>query len=283
MTSHKSHSKQYVRLLKLLMKAGREGLPVELGNSKAIATFKGRTYSFAEAVFSKATADNAITYIENAGNNGKQISITDIGKIIARKLLHPELEFQNPQQEWVTSSKDEVGVKNVGGSSTFIRNLSESPLMRLYTRKDKNGQAYLTDEELAAGEKLRTDFERANLQPSVTANLQSFISGNSGGNIGNQYAAMTDFAIDNRAYVEKAVASLGPELSGIALDICCFLKGLELVERERRWPPRSAKLMLKTALSILARHYGFSQNYSRAAGKIEHWGGDGYRPDINAG
>ena len=94
---------------------------------------------------------------------------------------------------------------------------------------------------------------------------------------------MTDFAIDNRAYVEKAVASLGPELSGIALDICCFLKGLELVERERRWPPRSAKLMLKTALSILARHYGFSQNYSRAAGKIEHWGGDGYRPDINAG
>lgn len=68
---------------------------------------------------------------------------------------------------------------------------------------------------------------------------------------------------------------MGPELSGVALDVCCFMKGLELVERERQWPARSAKLMLKTALLALHRYYT-----PPAREGTRHWGEAGYRPEL---
>ncbi|MEN0001668.1 MAG: DUF6456 domain-containing protein, partial [Pseudomonadota bacterium] len=63
------------------------------------------------------------------------------------------------------------------------------------------------------------------------------------------------FADAARGRVAKALSNVGPELAGLLLDVCCFLKGLERVEAERRWPRRSAKLLLKVALASLDRHY----------------------------
>ncbi|HEX2146380.1 MAG TPA: DUF6456 domain-containing protein [Pseudorhizobium sp.] len=71
---------------------------------------------------------------------------------------------------------------------------------------------------------------------------------------------------------------MGPELAGVAVDVCCFSKGLETVERERQWPVRSGKLMLRTALLALSRHYAPPP---RASGRTSHhWGAAGYRPPI---
>lgn len=273
MSAAQNQQKQTMRMLKLLMKASIGGMPVKFSGSKFTICFMGRDISFDKVVYEQGLTGEM--FEENGGN----LEITDVGRVIAKKLLYPDIEFETPMQsrgEAVTlpSCRRHSKPRNV------VFNLSESPLMRLYARKGKNGRSYISSEELAAGEKLRSDFEKANLQPSISASWDGNIVGKSNSKAGNSQADLSDFAIDNRKYVERAVAHLGPELSGIALDICCFLKGLELVERERRWPPRSAKLMLKTALSILARHYGYSRFAGRTPGKIEHWGENNYRPKI---
>jgi hypothetical protein len=91
-------------------------------------------------------------------------------------------------------------------------------------------------------------------------------------------ADLADSAIAARVAVNRALEAMGPELAGVALDVCCFMKGLETVERERQWPARSAKLMLRTALMALSRHYKPPAPSRRS--RVEHWGAEGYRPEL---
>jgi hypothetical protein len=56
------------------------------------------------------------------------------------------------------------------------------------------------------------------------------------------------------------------------------MKGLTVVERERQWPARSAKLMLRAALMTLARHYAPPR--PEKPGRMRHWGEEGYRPEL---
>jgi hypothetical protein len=74
----------------------------------------------------------------------------------------------------------------------------------------------------------------------------------------------------------RAAEAMGPELSGVAIDVCCFEKGLEAVEREHQWPVRSGKLMLRTALLALLRHY--NPPPPQKPRTSHHWGAEDYRP-----
>ncbi len=164
-----------------------------------------------------------------------------------------------------------------GMSRTLAVNLDESPLASLMRRKNKTGAAYLTIDEFNAGERLRADFTKGCLMQRVTANWGAAVSGGRRG-ASDGLAGLTDNALAARMRLEKALASVGPELSGVLVDVCCYLKGIEQVELERQWPVRSAKLMLKTALGTLARHY--NPTSQRGKSEMRHWGGDGYRPSI---
>lgn len=170
---------------------------------------------------------------------------------------------------------DVATVEMDSGPNTVILNWSESPLGQLVRRKGKDGKPFLSSEEFQAGERLRSDYTRGQIMPRLGANWEASVS--SGRRTG-AIADLTDSALAARVRVESAVRSVGPELSGVLIDVCCFLKGMETVEMERGWPVRSAKIVLKAALGALGRHYNPKTEVNRP--NVSHWGADDFRPTI---
>lgn len=134
-------------------------------------------------------------------------------------------------------------------------NDSESPLSWLARRKGRDGQPMISPQQFLAGEKLRADFTLGHMAPRVTSNW----SEPTGRTRSSSPGEMTDLMLASRQRVSHAMDASGPEFAGLLMDVCCFLRGLEDVERERGWPPRTAKIVLQLALDRLARHYGFTR------------------------
>ncbi|OCW55744.1 DUF6456 domain-containing protein [Hoeflea olei] len=165
---------------------------------------------------------------------------------LRRWLADPESAFQDQHRSLAAASDPDLGALTV--------NLAESPLAALARLRGKGGEPFLSPAEVAAGERLRVDFTRAGMLPGLGQRWEPVRAQRQPGGAGG-VAELTDAALQARQRTLAALAAVGPELSGVLLDLCCFLKGLADVERERQWPARSAKLMLRTALAALARHY----------------------------
>ncbi|MGB9367398.1 MAG: DUF6456 domain-containing protein [Xanthobacteraceae bacterium] len=147
---------------------------------------------------------------------------------------------------------------------------SESPLAWLARRKGRDGKPLIEPVQFQAGERLRADFTRANLTPVVTSSWDLSVSREQHGQ--GMSATFSDAVVAARAQVNLALEAVGPEFAGVLLDVCCFLKGLEDIERERRWPLRSAKIVLQLGLDRLARHYGLaSEARGRSSAPIRTW------------
>jgi hypothetical protein len=139
------------------------------------------------------------------------------------------------------------------GEQVVMTDHAESPLVWLARRKGHDGKAHIEPVHLQAGERLRSDFTAAQFMPRTTSNWSGAIGQ---GSRGIAPTTFSDMVIAARQRVRRALDAVGPEFAGLLVDVCCFLKRLEDVERERRWPPRSAKVVLQLGLDRLARHFG---------------------------
>lgn len=129
--------------------------------------------------------------------------------------------------------------------------LAESPLAALSRRRDKEGTPFLSEDLVAAGERLREDFELAQMEPQAMQNWDAFSVG--AGTSGE--AATQSGSGAARARLQKAMRDLGPGLGDVALRCCCYLEGLETTEKRLGWSARSGKIVLRIALQRLKRHY----------------------------
>ncbi|MEP9385626.1 DUF6456 domain-containing protein [Mesorhizobium sp. KR9-304] len=191
-----------------------------------------------------------------------------------------KIELASTAEPKQAENRRDIGTMTVDtetGRDIVAVNWSESPLGQLMRRKGRDGSPFLSAAEFQAGERLRADCTRGQIMPRMGANwVASVSSGRRDGGI----VELTDAALAARIRVEHAIRAVGPELSGILIDVCCFLKGMETVEMERGWPVRSGKIVLKTALGILSRHYNPDSGRARRPQQMLHWGAADYRPSI---
>ncbi len=127
-------------------------------------------------------------------------------------------------------------------------NLSESPLGWLHAR------GHLTDRQFDGGEKLRADWERANLAPKITMNW-NIVPLTGGHSAAPDMLNATETQIAARQRFDDAIDYLGNDLSDIAWRIICAGEGVPAAEKNLGWPARSGKLVLKIALDRLANFY----------------------------
>lgn len=130
--------------------------------------------------------------------------------------------------------------------------LAESPLTALSRRRDKDGKPFLTDVLIAAGERLREDFELAQMGPRMEQNWDQFLTDGACDDDAVQPVRGPDAA---RSRLKSALRDLGPGLGDVALRCCCYLEGLETTEQTLGWSARSGKIVLRIALQRLRRHY----------------------------
>ena len=263
--------KAVCRVLRLLVKYRDDGIGCKLEGSKYRLSGNSSRQTFPRELCEQLDRIGLIRLMRSK----ERMQITEIGELRLKLLLHPDASVADFSRDIrQVKERDEFGTRSIR------KNFSESPLTRLRFRKSANGRAFLDDHHFRAGERFREDFEKGQMQPKITANWEAPVAVRSR-SARNQASELSDFALDIRARLNEAINYLGPELSGVVLDVCCFLKGMETVERERRWPPRSAKLMLKTALDQLARFYGLDASAVSRSASIRTWATSDYRPKIN--
>ncbi len=198
------------------------------------------------------------------GGKLTRYGITTVGKTALKRLLDEDRKrrigvsgfaegpstFQGQHADWGART-----VSGDGGKPVRLRvNLSESPLASLARRKGTDGKAFLGPELVQVGERLREDFERAQMGPRVGQNWDRFLTGSDRGGF------MADGGIgegprDARQRVSDALDTLGPGLGDVVMRVCCFLEGLESAEKRLGWSARSGKVVLKIGLQRLLQHY----------------------------
>ena len=194
--------------------------------------------------------------------------LSSIGRLALKRLMdetpaglaEAPTPFADQHREW-----EEKELPTPEGPRRMRYNLAENPVAVLGRRKDKDGMAFLSPDLINAAERLREDFELAQMGPRVAQNWDRFLTaGDRGGFRGDAGTAEGPRAARDR--VAAALRDLGPGLGDVALRVCCFLDGIEAAEQHMGWAARSGKIVLRIALQRLARHY--DETYGKSGPRI---------------
>ena len=150
-------------------------------------------------------------------------------------------------RELVDRGLDEHGAQRPRGAvrRSVTVNLRESPLSWLAAR------GLVTARQTEAGERLRADYERAQLAPSVTMRWAARVDGGTGG------LDPTTAQLSAKCRFDAAVAAAGPGLADVLWRVVCAGEGLPAAEKALGWPARAGRVVLCLALDRVASHYGF--------------------------
>lgn len=135
------------------------------------------------------------------------------------------------------------------GRRSATVNLAESPLTWLHAR------GHLSERQFEAGERLRADYERAQLAPGVTMRWDPV---RIRGTASDRELHPTERQLAAKARFDGAMAAAGSGLSDVLWRVACAGEGLPATEKALAWPARSGKLVLKFALDRVAGFYRVS-------------------------
>jgi hypothetical protein len=255
------------RLLAALV-AGEEAL-VDPTDDKAVIVRRSRSgISVGGGRFRRAEAEALVRHDlarwSGDGDPHGMLRATGAGRARHRRQLGGgDTPFLHQHRETALTT-----VETSVGPARVRVNAEESPLDWLRRRRDRDGKPLIDEASFQAGERLRADITMAGLLPGVTARWDAPRSGGFA-----SPSEATDRMVSARQRIRQAFDAIGADFSDLLMDLCGFLKGLELIERERQWPPRSAKVVVRLALARLAEHYGLeSQARGPAASRgIRAW------------
>ena len=131
---------------------------------------------------------------------------------------------------------------------TLTINATESPLGWLLAH------GHVTCRQFDAGERLRGDWERAQLAPRVTMSWDSapVARGRGGSATGVDLSCAQ---LDAKRRFDHAIAAAGAGLADILWRIVCAGEGMRDAETALGWPARAGKLVLRFALDRVADYY----------------------------
>ncbi|MEP6197135.1 MAG: DUF6456 domain-containing protein [Erythrobacter sp.] len=253
------------RILRRLCETGAV-LAVAVDMEKAVVVRDGATGSSTRTAVVDRKVAEAMALQEwiSADVSGRitRYKITSAGRTALAEMMEGEgagasgmaeapAEFADQHRVW---GERTIRDNETGQSRKVRYNLAESPLTSLARRRDKDGAVFLTDDLVSAGERLREDFELAQMGPRVAQNWDRFLTA------GGRGSFAADSGVCNgperaRRRVAFVLKDLGPGLSDVVLRCCCYLEGLEAAEKKLGWSARSGKIVLRIALMRLKQHY----------------------------
>lgn len=152
-----------------------------------------------------------------------------------RKLVERELTEEGPRR----------GSSARGRRRTVTINVAESPLSWLHAR------GHIDDRLFDAGERLRMDYERAQLGANVTMRWDP-VRIRSTGDAG---LSASERQIAAKERFHAALDQAGKGLKDVLWRVVCACESLPDAEKSLGWPARSGKLVLKLALDRVADFY----------------------------